>query len=184
MRCTLPYGLTPTTVTRSRPGTGSTLDTSCSRKECIPWPEQFSDERAAPSSRMVREQAMRIAEIPGGISTVARDFAIIRSGRGGPGLTMAGSRVKSNIRRRHWVHEVDACAEIRFCEPIQGDRMKLETIKWRLKTLLSRLWLPRIIGSLTQPSSVFWRSNRLPSEENQEYRLCLDQTLLRLSYII
>ena len=49
MRFTNPSGLTPTNITHSSPGMGSTPYAGCSKKKLILWPEHFSDERAAPS---------------------------------------------------------------------------------------------------------------------------------------
>ena len=37
MRSTLLSGFSPTNVTLSKPGTGSTPDASCTRKECVAW---------------------------------------------------------------------------------------------------------------------------------------------------
>ena len=53
MRCTIPYGSTPTNVTRYRKGKGCTPKMSCTRNYCIPYPKRFSEERAAPSLRTV-----------------------------------------------------------------------------------------------------------------------------------
>ena len=90
MRCTLPSRSTPTTVTCSRPRTGSTPDTICARKECIPRTEHFSGVRAVPSSPTVRECAARIASSLAGIAPVPRAFATNRGGHWGPGSIIEG----------------------------------------------------------------------------------------------
>ena len=65
-----------------------------------------------------------------------------------------------------------------FCEPSQG---KAKGRKWKhsigAKRRYSRvITFSRIFGSLTWPSSGFWRSGRLLSDGNQKYRLCLVQS--------
>ena len=83
--CTIPSRSTPTNVTCSRPWIGSTTNASCARKEWIPRPKRFSDERAAPSLWTVRKAATRIAESSAGISPIPRASTTDRGRRKGVG---------------------------------------------------------------------------------------------------
>ena len=157
---------------------------SCARKEWIPQPERFSDNRDAPSSRTVWKRATRIAESLTGIAPVPRSSTTVRGGRRGPSPTITGGQAKAGGRRRHRVHEADAWVEHRFCDWSRGERTKLERLGWWLKALLLRFRLYPHFGSPTFPSSGIWLSDCILSEGNQKYRLRLAQPLLRISYII
>ena len=73
-RCTTPSGSTLIKVTRSRTGTRST-PTQAAPVRNGPWPERFSDDRAAPSLWTVPKRAVRISESSDGIALVPRSSA-------------------------------------------------------------------------------------------------------------
>ena len=73
-------------------------------------------------------------------------------------------------------------------DPIRGERKKVETLEWRLKALLPCFLFSCIFCSPNRPSFLlhhftihhftiagFWWSDRLPSEGNKTFRLCLAQ---------
>ena len=73
----------------------STLYASCVRKEWIPQPEHFFDDRAAPSSHIVRKRAAKIAEISAGIAPVPKASATNQGGRKGSELIMVVGKLGS-----------------------------------------------------------------------------------------
>ena len=49
---------------------------------------------------------------------------------------MAGGQVKAGGGRFQQVHKADVWVELQFCDPSRGERTKVETLEWRLKTLI------------------------------------------------
>ena len=135
-RYTIPSGLIPTRVTWSRPGMWSIPNTSCARKNLIPLPKRLSEGKAAPSSQTVRKRPARIAESSPGISPVLRAFVTNLGGRGRDGLTMAAWQAKDGGWRHHQGPQGWYLSGTQFRELSRGERTKVETIEWRLKTLL------------------------------------------------
>ena len=70
----------------------------------------------------------------------------------------------------------------RIHDPSRGERKKVETLEWRLNVLPQCFWISPYFLFPNFPSSNIWRSERLRSEGNQKYRLCLAQPLIRISY--
>ena len=99
MRCTSPSSSTPTRVTFSRPGTGTSPNASYDRKACSPRPVRSSGVRTETSFRTVRECSARIAASSSGIDPVPSTSATDRGNRGRPRSTMVSN------------HEAAACDE-------------------------------------------------------------------------
>ena len=86
-----PSSSTPTSVTRSRPGTGTPPNARCERKTCSPRPMRSSGVRAVLYLRTVRECSTRIAASSDGMDPVPSTSATDRSNRGRPESTMVSS---------------------------------------------------------------------------------------------
>ena len=142
MRYTIPSGLTLTNVIRSRPGTGSIPTSDAPERSGSPGPSA-SPMRVPPlscglfgsdlrGSRRARPGLLWSPEpLPPNEVAVGGSRSRPRSG-----LTMAGERVKASSWRRHRVHNAYSWVEHQFRKPIQGKRKKVESLKWRLKSLL------------------------------------------------
>ena len=91
MRCNLPSLSTPTGVTHSRPGTGTSPNARCKRKVCSTRPMRSSGVRVVPPLQTVQECSASIAASSSGMDPFPITSATDRGNRGRPGLTMVSS---------------------------------------------------------------------------------------------
>ena len=175
--------VTPTNDTRSRPVIRFTPNASCVRKEWIPRPKRFSDERATPSLRTVRKWAARIAESLAGIAFFPRASATNQGGHRGARSTMVGrwerSRSQRNYRGpRGWCL---GRTHNSWAEPRRNDKSKVTRVA-PISVNPVFIAFPIFLVPWISLLRVQWY-DLLPSEGNQKYRICLAQTLLQLIYI-